>query len=167
MPTRSHGKPAIFLHDFVDVGCPAGVARTRLGADGTWLSGVADAAAGEGETLLVRLGSVNGSHHPTIGIRVRLGEGASRGEAWVVPIRWEAARLSPLFPVLDGDLEVAPLGADECRLLLQATYRPPLDGVGRLLDAALLHRVAESTVRSFLLRLADGIAGSADQTGTA
>jgi hypothetical protein len=39
-------------------------------------------------------------------------------------------------------------------LILSASYVPPLGELGWRLDRALLHRVAESTVRSFLLRLA-------------
>lgn len=67
-----------------------------------------------------------------------------------MPIRWEAATLSGLFPILDGNLELSPVDETTCRLSLVASYRPPLDGVGRRLDRVAFHRVAESTVRSFL-----------------
>lgn len=157
----------MFLHDFVDVDMPLDRVRERVcGADG-WLGPLVAAAADDGESLLVRLGPIGGARGPGMELRVRLGECTPRGDAVSVPIRWEAAHLPVLFPVLDGALELAPLGEEQTRVLLQASYRPPLDGVGRWFDGAVLHRVAESTVRSFLLRLADGIAGSADQTGTA
>ena len=56
--------------------------------------------------------------------------------------------------MLDGNLEVVPLGPERCRVVLTAAYRPPFERAGQLLDQAFLHRVAESTVRSFLTQLA-------------
>ncbi|HMK97435.1 MAG TPA: hypothetical protein VK425_07805, partial [Acidimicrobiales bacterium] len=72
-------------------------------------------------------------------------------------IKWQAAERPALFPVLEGDLELVPLGADRSRLILSASYVPPLGELGRRLDRAVLHRVAESTVRSFLRRLASSL----------
>jgi hypothetical protein len=54
--------------------------------------------------------------------------------------------------MLSGDLELAPLEPHSCRLTLAASYIPPLGDLGRALDRALLHRIAQSTVRSFLAR---------------
>jgi ribosome-associated toxin RatA of RatAB toxin-antitoxin module len=65
--------------------------------------------------------------------------------------------LPDLFPVLDGELEVAPLDPERCRVTLTASYVPPLGEVGRQLDHALFHRVAHSTVRAFLDRVADSL----------
>jgi hypothetical protein len=75
--------------------------------------------------------------------------------------------LSGIFPMLDGDLELAPLGSERCRLTLSASYMPPFGDVGRALDRALLHRVAQSTVRSFLARVAMSLeVGDGDQTAS-
>jgi hypothetical protein len=62
-----------------------------------------------------------------------------------------------LFPRLETDLEIAPLGAAITQITLRGRYEPPLGRPGRLLDEALLHRVAEATARSFLKRLAQAI----------
>jgi hypothetical protein len=35
---------------------------------------------------------------------------------------------------LDGDLELAPLGPDRCRVILAASYAPPLASLGRALE---------------------------------
>ena len=72
------------------------------------------------------------------------------GAALYIPIRWQATGPSGLFPVLDGELELAPLGEHRTQLAISASYTPPLDGFGAMADRALLHRVAESTVKGFL-----------------
>lgn len=156
MGAVSDRQPSVFLQDFVDVPLPSDVVGQALAGEEGSLGPMADEAAADGHALLVRLGR---EHVPggMITLRVQMGGPVLRGGCVMIPIRWEAARLPKVFPVLDGQLEVSPLGPAESRLLLQASYRPPLDGVGRLLDDTVLHRVAESTVRSFLHRLADAV----------
>jgi hypothetical protein len=65
-------------------------------------------------------------------------------------LRWEAAAQPGLFPSLDADLEVAPLGPERTQLAMSARYVPPFRAIGRALDRALLSRVAEATVKDFL-----------------
>jgi hypothetical protein len=65
--------------------------------------------------------------------------------------------------LLDGDLELAPLGPDQCRISLAATYTPALGRFGVQVDRALLHRVAASTVRSFLTQLASKLQSTIDE----
>jgi hypothetical protein len=160
---------SVFLQDFVDVERPAREVASSLADGSTWLAPLADAAGASAGQKLVRVG-------PSLGewiarkVLVRLGQFVVTPEGVIVPIRWEDARHPALFPVLDGNLEVAPLGTGQCRVVLSAAYRPPFDGVGAALDRALLHRVAESTVREFLGRLGetlvrgdeDGGGGSSD-----
>jgi hypothetical protein len=90
-------------------------------------------------------------------VRIRLGRVHERGSTTVVPIGWESAVHPSLFPVLSGDLEITPLGEDTCRIGLSASYLTPLGELGRRLDRAVLHHVAQSTVRSFLGRLASSL----------
>ncbi len=56
--------------------------------------------------------------------------------------------------MLDGELEVAPLGPNLTQVGLSASYKPPRGLLGASLDRALLHRVAEATVRDFVKRVA-------------
>lgn len=70
-----------------------------------------------------------------------------------------------LFPVLDAELEFAPVGADTTQLNLWGTYDPPADGLGIRLQQMIFHRVAEATVRSFLGRLADSVRVSVASAG--
>ncbi|MFZ0179395.1 MAG: hypothetical protein WAL84_05920 [Candidatus Dormiibacterota bacterium] len=69
------------------------------------------------------------------------------------PHIWWAPGATRLFPHLDGDLEFAPLGARTSQITLMGSYDPPLGFVGRRADVLLLHRIAEASIRSFLIRV--------------
>jgi len=69
---------------------------------------------------------------------------------------WKPAGLASLFPTLEADIELGELGPERTQLSISARYTPPLGSLGRVLDRALLHRVAEATVKDFL----DGAAAS-------
>lgn len=74
-------------------------------------------------------------------------------------MRWEATGAGGgLFPVLDADLRVAPDGAGTL-LIMAGAYRPPLGTLGAAFDRAVLHRVADATIRRFTARVADQISG--------
>jgi hypothetical protein len=74
-------------------------------------------------------------------------------------LRWEATGVGgALFPVLDADLTLAPDGMGTV-LRLAGSYRPPLGPLGQALDRAILHRVAEATIRTFLARVAAQLTG--------
>ena len=90
-------------------------------------------------------------------IRVTLGPPRDRGIAVVVPVSWQSSGLPALFPVLDGDVELLPRNPDYCRVSLFASYVPPFGQLGGQLNRALLHHVAQSTVRSFLVRMAESL----------
>jgi hypothetical protein len=158
------GSPSVFLQDFVDVHRPAAEVGERLAEGSAWLAPLAAAAGGDATSLLVRIGPQRLGDLVARTVRVRLGTPSARGDLLLVPLRWEDAQHPALFPVLDGDLEIAPLDPDRCRMVLYASYRPPLRGLGKVIDDALLHRVAESTVRAFLLRAADAL--TAPDSGT-
>jgi hypothetical protein len=160
--TGPPGSPAVFLQDYVDVDRPVDEVGDRLASGSAWLSPLAAAAGGDATSLLVRVGPQRRGELVARTVRVRLGRPNMHGGVVNVPIRWEDAQHPALFPVLDGDLEVAPLDDASCRVVLRASYRPPLRALGRVIDEAVLHRVAESTVRAFLHRAADAL-GPADQ----
>ena len=150
----------MLLHDFAYVPIPAErVCEHILADDGAWLAPLASAAAGEGEALRLRVGPLEAL--PMLGksVTVRVGQSISRSDVTVVPLTWQATSAPGLFPVLSADLEVASLGEHMTQLTLHGRYDPPLGAVGRRMDRLLMHRIAEATVRGFLSRLADGLAG--------
>lgn len=152
-PVENEG--GLFVHDFVDVACPIEVARDWFSADGGRLDPLAEGAARDADELLMRIGPSWASGRLSREVRVSVGAYRERGAGLAISIKWEAVHLPMLFPVLDGDLEFAPVGPSHCRVIMSASYVAPLGELGRRLDRALLHRVAESTVRSFLVRLAE------------
>jgi hypothetical protein len=87
-------------------------------------------------------------------VQVDLGVPYARSEGFVVPLNWWARGADRLFPTLDADLEVMPLGPDQVMLTLMGRYEPPLGAVGRGMDRLFLHRVAEACIRGFLHRTA-------------
>jgi hypothetical protein len=155
-------RQVLLLQDFVDVSRPLEAVRGRFAGDGRWLVALASAAEEDGESLRLRIGPSWAAGHVTRKVRVTLGPSRNRGDALVVPLAWEAVGLRALFPLLDGDVELAPLGVDHCRLTLAASYAPPLGELGARLDRALLHRVAASTARSFLNRVATSLQDGGD-----
>ena len=68
----------------------------------------------------------------------------------VLHLEWEAASSPRLFPFMSADLLIYPLTATETQLELSGTYVPPGGVLGSAIDAVVGHRVAESSVHSFI-----------------
>ncbi|MBV8445626.1 MAG: hypothetical protein JOZ92_06890 [Candidatus Dormibacteraeota bacterium] len=130
------------------------VAAALLADPAKVLYGAADTAYSQGERLSMRL--TPSLSHPRIGKRVHvdLGRPLRTDDRVVVPLHWWASGATALFPRLDADLEIAPLGAQQTQLTLMGRYDPPFSVVGRHADSLLLHRVAEGCVRTFLTLVA-------------
>lgn len=87
-------------------------------------------------------------------VAVELGEPVKTSTWTVIPISWKATFPEKLFPVMTGKIEVAPTERDVTRLTVSGMYQPPLGKLGQQLDEALMHNVAEATVKE----LAESIA---------
>ena len=72
-------------------------------------------------------------------------------------MRWTATGAPGLFPALEADLEVAPLGPNRSQLAMSARYEPPFGPIGRAIDRTVLFRVAEATLKDFLDRVASAL----------
>ncbi len=142
----------MLIQDFVQVELPFDEIRARVLADPrAVIESSAAAAYRHGERLSLRLTPMIG--HPRFGkaIVVDLATPYERADQLVVPMHWWAPGATRLYPHLDGDLEFAPLGSMSMQITLMGSYDPPLGFVGRRADVMLLHRVAEASIRSFLL----------------
>jgi hypothetical protein len=128
-----------------------------LARSSAWLATLAGDAADHGEGLLAEVGI--GPRGPRLGVpvMVRLGDPVRLAGITLVPMTWQPLRAGSLLPHLDADLELAPLGPMRTQLALSGRYRPPLGRVGEAVDRALLHRVAEATVKDFLDRTAAAV----------
>jgi hypothetical protein len=143
----------MFARYFVEISMdPVQVEAALLDDPESWLPELATHANERGDDLLTEVG-IGEKVRVRRQVRVLLGEPVRAATKTVVPLRWTAAGpigATGLFPEMDADLEIAPLGPGRCQLAISARYVPPLGMVGRALDRAVLFRVAEATLKNFL-----------------
>lgn len=89
---------------------------------------------------------------------VDAGEQVNEGTWTQVPIMWKAAFPEKLFPVMNGRVDLAPVDGRITRLTVSGMYEAPLGRVGKELDDALLHIVAEATVKELAESIAEELA---------
>lgn len=151
----------VFVYYFVYVDRPfrkvEGELLDRLEELGAWAS----EAYRDGEDIRARMafGKV-----PLLAKEVSLNAGEPiRAHAHTtVPLMWDATGSPGLFPRMLADLVVAPLGSTRAQLTFRGSYDPPLGPIGEMLDRALLHRVAEASVKAFMDRIASALGEAED-----
>jgi len=146
----------MFIRYYVELSHPLlEVERGLLQAPSSWLPDLAESADERGQRLLVDVGFPMDGHRILKRVSIVMAEPVrSPARTWM-PISWRATGPSGLFPILDGDLEIASLGPTCTQLAFSARYSPPLGFIGRTVDRALLSRVAEATVKDFVDRIAE------------
>jgi hypothetical protein len=146
----------MFLRYFVVIARPVEEieAALAIGAQ-KWMPALAWKSNGHGQRLLSELGFEVGKRRMAKRIEVEIGAMRPMSGVTLLPIRWKAASHAGLFPALDGQLEIAPIGKTKTQLGLSASYEPPLGLLGKVVDRALMHRVAEITVKDFVERIGD------------
>ena len=127
-----------------------------------WMPALAWKSNGQGQRLLSELGFEIGKRRVAREIEVELGALRPITGVTLLPIRWKAASQAGLFPALDGQLEIAPVGKTRTQVGLSASYEPPLGVLGKVADRALMHRIAEITIKDFLDRIADRLERSGE-----
>lgn len=133
-----------------------------------WLAQVAEAAGDDYGRFLVDVGLPLAGHELTRPAMLQVGEPMSLGDRVVsLPVRLRMADHAGLFPVLEGDLDAAWLGAGRTHLAMAVQYEPPFGLLGRVADGALLHRVAELVVQRFLEAVARRLRGLCAGQGVA
>jgi hypothetical protein len=143
----------------VDLGFPAAAAGLADLARAGLLTGVSQAAYGDGLTGLARVGPLGEVPGVSKLVEVHVLDVVTRGQSAVLAMRWQATGPGGgLFPALDADIWLTPAGEHSARLSLAGVYRPPLGALGAGLDRAVFHRVADATARSLLARIADVLA---------
>ncbi len=149
----------MLIRYFVEVSFPfEQVEEALLRSPADWLPGLVRTADKKGGLLLAEVGFGTPGGRLEKRVSVELGDPLRLQSKTLLPISWRAHGLQRLFPVLEGDLEVAALGRSRTQLAMSARYQPPLGVVGEAADRALLHRVAEATVKDFLDRVAKALA---------
>jgi len=151
----------MLLRYFVVVARPIEEIEAELATGAqNWMPALAWKSNGHGLKLLSELGFAVGKRR--IGRRIEVGLGAPRQltGATLLPIRWKAASHAGFFPALEGQLDIAPLGKAKTQIGISASYEPPLGLLGKIADRALMHRIAEVTVKDFLDRVGARLEGS-------
>jgi hypothetical protein len=95
-------------------------------------------------------------------VEVELGEPVKAATWTEIPLSWKATFPRKLFPTMTGKIELTAVDKGVTRLTVSGMYEPPLGPVGRQLDEALMHKVAEATVHE----LAESIAKRLDDWAT-
>jgi hypothetical protein len=156
---KGGGFREVFVQDFIMIQRPCSelVAELEAGAGTLFRQ-----ALGEAETdldeLRVKVGPESWPALLAKTVEVHLGPVRSHGDVTVLAFSWQAAGTGSLFPALDADLELSPLGEGRSQLTLRGRYEPPGGILGRHIDQFLLYRLADATVRAFLSRLAKRLA---------
>jgi len=159
----------MFVREEIRLAAEFAVARDRLAAlahSGSLLTAAQAASdgpgTGDGSTGLARVGPLGPLRGLSRIVEVRFGELAAHGGSVQLALRWEVAGPGGgLFPALDADIMLAEIDDQATTLTLTGVYRPPLGSVGAGLDQAILHRVAEATIRDFLGRVGAAICSPA------
>jgi len=157
----------MFLRYYLELPVPCEeVEEAILRSPPDWIPGLAREAEARGELLLAEVGFGPPGHRLEKQVHVELEKPFRLASKTVRPMQWRATGAESLFPSLEADLEVAAIGGNRTQLSLNARYRPPLGPLGKVIDMALLHRVAEATIKDFLDRLQDKLtAPSAESDG--
>ena len=168
------GLGGMFVADemLLDLSFGAAAARLAEVARSGLLTRMSQGAYGDGVSGLARVGPLGAAPGVSKLVEVHFLDVTVRGESAVLALRWQATGPGGrLFPALDADLALTAAGEHSTRLSLAGAYRPPLGPVGTGLDQAILHKVAEATIRSLLARVADtltrppGPVGGGQETG--
>jgi len=149
----------MFIRYYLDLPVPfEDVERALLDEPATWVPGIARVAEAGGQRLLTEVGfDMDDARRVDKEVEIEVGEPYVIPSKTMLPIAWKATSAERIFPQLEADIEIAGLGTSRTQLSISARYRPPLGVVGRALDKALLHRVAEATVKDFLDRVGERI----------
>lgn len=157
----------MFIRYFIELVLPAErVEQMMCDSPASWIPSLAHEANARGERLLAEVG-LGDRIRLTRRVVVDLGEPMLFPPRMVIPLRWRPATAGGLLPALDADLEVAPLAPENTQLSMSARYVPPLGALGSAVDRALLHRIAEGTVKDFLDRVGAALTASAASAGAA
>jgi hypothetical protein len=87
-------------------------------------------------------------------IAVEFGEAVKTSTWAVIRVNWKATFPQRLFPTMEGKVSLSPQGNGVVKLTVSGVYEPPLGRIGEDLNDAVLHSIAEVTVRE----LAESIA---------
>ena len=112
----------------------------------------------EGEALHHRLEA--GAGVPAKAVLLHVGRARIRRDGVAFPVTWRATGPTMLFPRMEADLVVSPIGTRSSSLVFEGTYEPPFGFVGGALDRLVMNRIAEMTVKIWVDHVARSVEDS-------
>jgi len=150
----------MFVRYFTDVERPFEILEpVILDAPERWLPAIASDAESKANRLLTEVGFGAGRVRLEKGVVVEIGSPQRLEGKAVVPMTWTPEDAGRLFPRLEADIELSAFGAQRSQVAISARYQPPMGVLGRAVDRAMLHLVAEATIKDFLDRVAESLEG--------
>ncbi len=104
----------------------------------------------DGEAIRAKMGPRGEDSFVAKTVQLRVGDVVESTDARRIPLTWEATGTPGLFPKMDAELVIARVAEDLTQVKIQGHYDPPLGGVGRLIDRAFLHRIAEASTKELV-----------------
>ena len=148
----------MFVRYYVDIPLPfKRVESLLLESPERWVPGLAADAQARADNLMAEVGFGSNGHRVGKRVVIELHEPIRFPSRTLIPMSWVPTGPEGLFPGLEADIEIAALGPHRTQLSISARYKPPMGVVGQVADRALLHRVAEATIKDFLDRAAESI----------
>jgi hypothetical protein len=147
----------VFVTYLSQIQVPFDVAVQRLEPVLAELGGWAYEAYRTGELLRAKVGP--GRTTPVLAktVVMETGEPEYGHDLFTVPIAWKATGTPMLFPMMTAELRLAGVSDGTTQIRLSGSYSVPFGSIGQIFDDALLHRIAESTVQNFVLRVANAL----------
>lgn len=140
------------LHLQLEIGKPYNELEARLQAGpAEWLPGFER----DGDRITGELVYEQGGTRIRRRTEVRVGPIQRFAYGVTVQISWKGARHPEIYPELDGHLRLERRQPSGSSLRFDARYTPPAGRIGATVDRALMHHVAESSVRGFLTGVAE------------
>ena len=143
---------ATFVLDFIHLKAAFEDVAAQIEEDhGSWLGFAAEQAISD-QTFLSKVGP---GGMLSKRVKIELGQVRRALGCVLVSMAWTATSTPFLFPRLEADLEFSEVEPGNVRIELRGSYRAPLGTFGERIDRLIMHRMAESTVRAFLVGVSD------------
>lgn len=140
----------MFLYYFVHVPRPLVAVTNGVIEAAGHLSGMAGQAIRTAEKAAPQ---VRGSGLTRL-VRIDCGEPLVGLDSVTFPLKWKAMGDVGLLPKMTAELSVGAVGPGHTQLTFRGNYQPPLGIFGKIVDRAVMHRLAELVVKSFMDQLA-------------
>jgi hypothetical protein len=138
----------------VDLSFPIAQARLAAAVCQGSLGRASESAYGDGLAELIRSDHAGAARQMPELAEVRCRELVAHGESAVLTLRWEACLPGgKLFPALDADITLVPVGGEVTQFSLAGVYRPPREWPSADPGPRIWRRAAAVTIRYFLAGL--------------